>query len=58
MKGKYLIRDKKNYQVFNDNYMSIISNKQYSLLIDKLMDLNASFIVANKNDILIKKMLA
>ena len=55
MKGKYLIRDKKNYKVL-DKY--ILNNKQYMLLIDRLMKLGVSFIVDNKNDILIKKMLA
>ena len=47
-----IIRDKKNYKVF-DKY--ILNNKQYTFLIDRLMKLGASFIVANKSDILIKK---
>ena len=45
-----IIKDKKNYKAL-DKY--ILNNKQYMLLIDRLMKFGVSFIVANKNDILI-----
>ena len=47
-----IIKDKRKYKAL-DKY--ILNNKQYTFLIDRLMKLGASFIVANKNDVLIKK---